>query len=119
MALPSQSVSQNARGRYMYRRRRRHRFPMVAVTIIAIAICGGVWWALDAYSGTDQENTEPLQAAVEPVAEPTSSASNFDAQRRSRTLETTLQSPPPPSGWTAPVAPPPLRLSPLHHRLPR
>lgn len=107
MALPSQSVSQNARGRYMYRRRRRHRFPMVAVTIVALVICGGVWWALDAYSGTDQETTEPLQAAVEPVAEPTSSASNFDAQRRSRTLETTLQSPPPPSGWTAPAAAPP------------
>ena len=32
MALPSQSVSQNARGRYMYRRRRKHRIPMLAVT---------------------------------------------------------------------------------------
>ena len=97
MALPSQSVSQNARGRYMYRRRRRHRIPMLAVTIVAIIICGGIWWGLDAYSRTSSTTTTPPQVAAEPLparAEaPTSSATSFDAQRRSRTLETTVQAP--------------------------
>ncbi|MEE2719149.1 MAG: L,D-transpeptidase family protein [Planctomycetota bacterium] len=101
MALPSQSVSQNARGRYMYRRKRRRRFPTLAMLACAAIACGGVWWYLDSRSQTPAESSEPTASATAPTAPVApSSAARFDAQRRSRALETTVTAAPP-EGWTA------------------
>ncbi len=93
MALPSQSVSQNARGRYMYRRKRRNRGPLALIVVCGI-VGGIVWWSLDSNS-----DTAPAAEAVEaPTAPPrqeiASSASDFDAQRRSSILEATVNSTP-------------------------
>lgn len=108
MALPSQSLSRNARGRYMYRRRRKHRIPMVGVTIAAVILCGFVWWILDARSDSKSQNTETLAAAPAPAVSPPTAhtgapaTSSYDAHRRSRTLESTVHANPP-SGWHAPA----------------
>lgn len=100
MALPSQSVSQNARGRYMYRRKRRNRIPVALIVICAI-IGGIVWWSLDSNteSAPAASTAETVEATSAPAQQetPTSSASDFDAQRRSATLEATVSSPPAPA----------------------
>ncbi len=100
MALPSQSVSQNARGRYMYRRKRRKKFPTLALLACAAIACGGVWWYLDNRDAESGSTTEETAKATAPAtAESGSPAANFDARRRARSLETTVTAAPP-EGWT-------------------
>ena len=101
MALPSQSVSRNARGRYMYRRKRRNRIPTMAVIVVAALACSGIWWYLDSRSDQTNETPEPVTAAAATAPVDTGTATaRFDAQRRSRALESTVTTTPP-DGWTA------------------
>ena len=84
----------------MYRRKRRNRVPTVAVILVAGLGCGGIWWWLDARSEAPNEPAQPMTAAATPTTvDDGSTSSRFDAQRRSRALETTVTTTPP-DGWS-------------------
>ena len=88
MALPSQSVSQSARGRYMYRRRRRHRIPMFAVIILAVIACGIAWWILEARSS---EPALPRRQRQVPRLSPRGNGPRRRQQHKPRSSRPSLQ----------------------------